>query len=135
MTADRLDLPEQSRPRLQEGRSRLAGLGLLGPEPPDMSVIGSVAEGRVIVDELDDLIRDVIVLRRRVAGRIQTLRMASGGGRIEIGREHEVTGRFLEALGPDGGELAVALLLLCRGPAPSLDLPVATAHDVDHAAH
>jgi DHA2 family methylenomycin A resistance protein-like MFS transporter len=104
---------------------RPSRLGLLGPEPPDVSTLGSVAEGRELVDELDDLLRDLIALRRRVAWRIQTLRLADGGTRIEIGREHDVTRRFVEALGPAGGELAVALFLLCRGPAPTVDLPPA----------
>jgi chorismate mutase len=56
-----------------------------------------------------------------VAWQIQKVRMAGGGGRIEMSREHTVTRRFRDALGPAGGELAIALLLLCRGPAPSAE--------------
>jgi chorismate mutase len=103
-------------------RSRLTGLDLLGPEAPDISMIDSIAEGRELIDELDEAIRDVIVLRRRVAWRIQKLRMTTGGGRIDMSREYEVTRGFLDALGPAGSEIAVALLLLCRGPAPSVDV-------------
>lgn len=127
MTAGELD----ARPHPTPVRSRLTGLDLLGPEAPDISMIDSIAEGRELIDELDDLIRDVIVLRRRVAWRIQKLRMTAGGGRIEMSREYEVTRRFLDALGPAGGEVAVALLLLCRGPAPSVDVRPSTEHDID----
>ncbi|WP_083418504.1 chorismate mutase [Pseudofrankia sp. BMG5.36] len=127
VTAGELD----ARPHPTPSRSRLTGLDLLGPEAPDISMIDSVTEGREIIDELDDLIRDVIVLRRRVAWQIQKLRMTAGGGRIEMSREYEVTRRFLDALGPAGSDVAVALLLLCRGPAPSVDVRPSTEHDID----
>jgi chorismate mutase len=71
---------------------------------------------RAGVDELDRELQALVVRRRELSNRIQALRLGRGGGRYDAGREQEVVDSYVEALGPDGADLAEAVLRLCRGP-------------------
>jgi MFS transporter, DHA2 family, methylenomycin A resistance protein len=94
---------------------------------PDPSTVGTIDDGRRIVDEIDEHLQTVIALRHLIARRIQTLRMSAGGPRMQINREHEVMRRYVDALGPVGRDFAAALLLLCRGPADPSPAPAEVA--------
>jgi chorismate mutase len=84
-------------------------------EQDAVSAITSIVDGRTRVDEIDAVLRDLITARLRISRRIQELRMADGGPRVEHGREHEVLAAWTRELGPGGAEVAHALLTLCRG--------------------
>jgi len=67
------------------------------------------------IDALDTAITRLIAERARVSQRIQLARLASGGTRVELGRERVVRDGYRDALGPDGTVLADAVLRVCRG--------------------
>ncbi|MGH3672286.1 MAG: chorismate mutase [Pseudonocardiaceae bacterium] len=75
-----------------------------------------MADGRARVDEIDAVLRDLIATRRHISDRIQQLRLAGGGPRVEHRRECEVLAAWSVGLGPPGADVARALLTLCRGP-------------------
>lgn len=81
----------------------------------DAPTIGSVAEGRQIIDELDATLRRLVATRREVSRQIQERRTTEGGPRIQHGRENEIIGAWSDELGPQGVEIAMAILTLCRG--------------------
>jgi chorismate mutase len=97
-----------------------AGAAPLGPgdpgPPPDIT---SVAEGRAVIDGIDDQLR-ALLHRRAVASRqVQALRQADGGPRIQHRRENEIIAGYRASLGRPGVGIALAVLALCRGePAP-----------------
>jgi chorismate mutase len=67
------------------------------------------------IDALDGALLHIVAERVRVSQRIQTARMNAGGTRVELGRERVVLDAYRQALGPDGGTLADAVLRICRG--------------------
>lgn len=67
------------------------------------------------IDALDGALLRIVAERVRVSKRIQTARMNAGGTRVELGREWVVLDAYRQALGPDGGRLADAVLRICRG--------------------
>ena len=67
------------------------------------------------IDALDEAIIRLVNERARVSRRIQTARINAGGTRVELGRERVVHNTYRDGLGPDGPQLADALLQVCRG--------------------
>jgi chorismate mutase len=67
------------------------------------------------IDALDAAIIRLVDERTRVSRRIQTARMNAGGTRVELGRERVVLAAYRDGLGPDGPQLADAVLQVCRG--------------------
>jgi chorismate mutase len=81
------------------------------PDAPD-----AIPMLRDQIDALDEAIVRLINERARLSRRIQTARIASGGVRLELGREREVHSRYRAGLGENGTTLAEAILRTCRGP-------------------
>ena len=75
----------------------------------------TVADGRSVIDAIDDELLALIARRRTVSTRIQQLRVESGGSRVEHSRENAILRRYSDALGDGGVELALAVLDHCRG--------------------
>ncbi|MBO0840347.1 MAG: chorismate mutase [Sciscionella sp.] len=73
-----------------------------------------ITELRKEIDWLDAEILRLVKRRAEVSQTIGRLRMASGGTRIVVNREMDVLNRYRE-LGPEGRQLAMALLNLGRG--------------------
>ncbi len=67
------------------------------------------------IDGLDEAIIRLVAERAKLSKRIQTARMDAGGTRVELGRERVIRDAFRDGLGPDGPELAAAILQVCRG--------------------
>lgn len=67
------------------------------------------------IDALDAALIQLVAERARVSRRIQTARMNGGGTRVELGRERTVLANYRTGLGPDGANLADAVLQVCRG--------------------
>jgi chorismate mutase len=67
------------------------------------------------IDALDDAIARLVAERGRLSRRIQLARVNAGGTRVELGRERLVLDRYRSGLGPDGVQLANAVLRVCRG--------------------
>jgi chorismate mutase len=67
------------------------------------------------IDALDEAIVRLVAERVRVSQRIQTVRVNSGGARVELGRERVVLNSYRTGLGPAGSTLAEAVLQVCRG--------------------
>jgi chorismate mutase len=76
-----------------------------------------IADGRARIDALDDEIIALVQRRLEVSRVNQKARMATGGGRVEHGRELEIMNHYAAALGRPGGALALALLEVMRGSA------------------
>lgn len=91
-------------------------------ETPDAETPGSEAppaeqtidDLRQEIDWLDAEILRLIKRRAEVSRTIGAARMAAGGPRIVYNREMDVLARYRE-LGPEGRQLALALLNLGRG--------------------
>jgi chorismate mutase len=77
--------------------------------------VQSVADGRALIDDIDDRLLALLAERRAVSTQIQQLRVEAGGSRVEHTRENAVIRRWAEALGDSGAELALAVLAHCRG--------------------
>ena len=71
---------------------------------------------RTQIDAIDEGIARLIAERARLSARIQSARIASGGVRVELGRERLVLDAYRSSLGEEGVSLASAVLRLCRGP-------------------
>lgn len=69
---------------------------------------------RAEIDELDTEILRLVKRRVDVSKMIGAARLAAGGTRIVYNREMDVLARYRE-LGPEGRQLAMALLNLGRG--------------------
>ncbi|GAA5125154.1 chorismate mutase [Haloechinothrix salitolerans] len=69
---------------------------------------------RAEIDELDTEILRLVKRRIDVSKMIGAARLAAGGTRIVYNREMDVLARYRE-LGPEGRQLAMALLNLGRG--------------------
>jgi chorismate mutase len=67
------------------------------------------------IDALDDAIARLVAERGRLSRRIQLARVNAGGTRVELGRERLILDRYRAGLGPDGVQLADAVLRVCRG--------------------
>ncbi|WP_312865431.1 chorismate mutase [Saccharothrix violaceirubra] len=70
---------------------------------------------RTEIDHLDAELLRLVKRRVEVSRLIGAARMAAGGTRIVHNREIDVLNRYRE-LGPEGRELAMALLKMGRGP-------------------
>ncbi|WP_369405994.1 chorismate mutase [Streptacidiphilus carbonis] len=79
------------------------------------AVVIAGARGRI--DELDRRIIDLVRERMGVSAEVQSARMTTGGPRLALNRELEILARYRAALGPQGTEVAMQLLELCRGRA------------------
>ena len=77
--------------------------------------VASVADGRALIDDIDDKLLSLLAERRSVSTQIQRLRVEAGGSRVEHTRENAVIRRWADALGESGAELALAVLAHCRG--------------------
>ncbi|MPY77003.1 MAG: chorismate mutase [Actinophytocola sp.] len=73
-----------------------------------------INELRKEIDELDTEILRLVKRRIDVSKMIGAARLAAGGTRIVYNREMDVLARYRE-LGPEGRQLAMALLNLGRG--------------------
>jgi chorismate mutase len=82
---------------------------------PTSDAVASIADGRELIDAIDDEILHLLQRRRAVSTQIQQLRVEAGGSRVEHSRENAVIRRWVEALGDSGVELALAVLGHCRG--------------------
>jgi len=71
---------------------------------------------RTQIDALDAGVARLIAERARLSRRIQAARIAAGGVRVELNREHRILEGYKVALGEDGIGLGTAVLRLCRGP-------------------
>ena len=88
------------------------------PAAPTAAPIGEVvAGGRARIDELDQRIIALVQERMATSAEIQAARLAAGGTRVSLNREMEILARYRDALGPQGTEVAMQLLQLCRGRA------------------
>jgi chorismate mutase len=76
-----------------------------------------VEQLRAGVDRVDRELQRLVARRRELSNRIQALRLGGGGGRYDATREERVVASYVAALGPDGADLAAAVLRFCRGPA------------------
>ncbi|HKS49451.1 MAG TPA: chorismate mutase [Amycolatopsis sp.] len=87
-----------------------------GDSAPAESIASAeeIAELRKEIDWLDGEILRLVKRRVEVSRRIGAARMAAGGTRIVYNREMDVLARYRD-LGPDGRQLAMALLNLGRG--------------------
>ena len=80
-----------------------------------------VKELRAGIDQVDRELQRLVARRRELSNRIQALRLGGGGERYDAGREEQVVASYVAALGPDGADLASAVLRVCRGPAGPAD--------------
>jgi chorismate mutase len=76
-----------------------------------------IAEARGRIDELDQRIIELVRQRMGVSVEVQSARITTGGPRLALNRELEILARYRAALGPQGTEVAMQLLELCRGRA------------------
>jgi chorismate mutase len=76
-----------------------------------------IAEARGRIDELDQRIIELVRQRMGVSAEVQSARITTGGPRLALNRELEILARYRAALGPQGTEVAMQLLELCRGRA------------------
>jgi chorismate mutase len=88
-----------------------------GQDPLDAEDPRGFEELRAGVDQVDRELQRLVVRRRELSNQIQALRLGRGGGRYDATREEQVIASYVAALGPEGADLASAVLRLCRGPA------------------
>ena len=81
----------------------------------DMSIVSSVDDGRVMLDDIDSRLMQLLSERRAVSKQVQALRVEAGGSRVEHSRENAIIRRWAETLGDGGADLALAVLAHCRG--------------------
>jgi chorismate mutase len=74
-----------------------------------------IEELRHEIDELDGEIIRLWQRRAAISHTIGDRRVAAGGPRIVLRREHEIIARYRAALGPVGGTLALLVLQAGRG--------------------
>ena len=77
--------------------------------------VASVDDGRVLLDDIDSRLMQLLSERRAVSKQVQQLRVEAGGSRVEHSRENQVIRRWADSLGDGGAELALAVLAHCRG--------------------
>jgi len=78
----------------------------------NLDVIGML---RTQIDAMDAAIIALVGERTRLSKRIQAARISTGGTRVELGRERIVLDGYRTGLGPDGPQLAEAILRVGRG--------------------
>ncbi|AFP41824.1 Chorismate mutase [Mycolicibacterium smegmatis MC2 155] len=83
--------------------------------PETIDAVPEIDDLRREIDELDATIIAAIQRRTEVSKTIGKARMASGGTRLVHSREMKVIERYIDALGPEGKDLAMLLLRLGRG--------------------
>ena len=70
---------------------------------------------RLQIDAMDEALIRLVAERALLSKRIQAARISGGGTRVELGRERVVLDAYRTTLGPDGAQLADAILRVCRG--------------------
>lgn len=89
-----------------------------GPPPPTAGTVhgqARITSLRQRIDEIDTVLIDLLQQRARLSAEVQRTRVAHDGPPLDPGREKSVRGRFHHQLGQRGGEMADAVLYLCRG--------------------
>jgi chorismate mutase len=81
----------------------------------DLDAAESIPMLRDQIDAIDTAIAQLVAERVRISRRIQTVRLNSGGTRVQLGRERVILDRYRAALGPDGPVLGEAVLRVSRG--------------------
>jgi chorismate mutase len=76
---------------------------------------GRIEDLRTQIDRFDDEILRLVNERAKVSDLIQTIRIRTGGTRIELGREAAILSHYRQQLGKDGMPLGEAVLRVCRG--------------------
>ncbi|QMU79270.1 chorismate mutase [Streptacidiphilus sp. PB12-B1b] len=92
-------------------------LALTDPAAAPTDPAAVIAGARSRIDDLDRRILDLVQQRMAVSAEVQAARIGSGGTRLALSRELEILARYRSALGPQGTEVAMQLLQLCRGRA------------------
>jgi chorismate mutase len=77
--------------------------------------MASIRPMRQRIDEIDAVLIELWLERAALSQRIGMIRVASGGTRLALAREHEILERFRKALGADGAQLALLILRSGRG--------------------
>lgn len=67
------------------------------------------------IDTVDDEIIRLVNERVALSKQVGKLRASVGGPRLSITREHQIMGKFAQAIGPHGSALALLLLKISRG--------------------
>jgi chorismate mutase len=70
---------------------------------------------RTQIDAMDAAIIRLVAERTLLSKRIQAARITAGGTRVELGRERMILDSYRTGLGPDGPQLAEAILRVGRG--------------------
>ena len=68
------------------------------------------------INDIDEAIIQLWKERSQVSKEVGKARMAAGGTRLALAREHQICERFRQELGEDGTQLALLLLRAGRGP-------------------
>lgn len=85
------------------------------PAAPSDAIADAIPVLRGQIDSLDEAIVRLVAERARLSARVQTARMNAGGTRVQLGRERVIMNAYRAALGPQGPDLADAVLRVCRG--------------------
>ncbi len=67
------------------------------------------------IDALDVAITRLVAERTQLSRRVQQARISAGGTRVELGRERLIMDHYRSVLGPEGPNLAEAILRVGRG--------------------
>jgi chorismate mutase len=70
---------------------------------------------RTQIDAMDAAIIRLVSERTLLSKRVQAARITAGGTRVELGRERMILDSYRAGLGPDGPQLAEAILRVGRG--------------------
>ncbi|MFJ7768072.1 chorismate mutase [Streptomyces sp. NPDC097107] len=109
-------------------RQRSGGRG--GTTPPPTTGTPSreahISALRLRIDELDTVLIGLLQQRARLSAEVQRTRVAHDGPPLAPAREDAVRFHFRSGLGARGGEVADAVLSLCRG-GPDRSRPAARA--------
>ena len=81
----------------------------------DSPAIDVIPTLRTQIDAMDAAIIRLVAERTLLSKRIQTARITAGGTRVELGRERMILDSYRSGLGPDGPQLAEAILRVGRG--------------------
>lgn len=84
---------------------------------PGTAAADALDAARARIDDLDGRILALVQERMATSAEIQAARIAAGGTRVALSREMEILARYRSALGPQGTEVAMQVLQLCRGRA------------------
>lgn len=86
-----------------------------GQDASETAGVDAISTLRGQIDALDEAIVRLVAERARLSRRIQTARVNAGGTRVELGRERVILDAYRGGLGPQGANLADAILQVCRG--------------------